>query len=53
MVGDLENTYCPDCGTLLVERYGYRIRRYRLSGGGSCPTCSRLIPGRWAETYLA
>jgi len=53
MVGDLENTYCPDCGTLLVERYGYHIRRYRLSAGGSCPSCSRAIPGRWAETFLA
>ncbi len=53
MVGDLENTYCPGCGTLLVERYGYHIRKYRLVNGGSCPSCSRAIPGRWAETYLA
>jgi hypothetical protein len=53
MVGDLENTYCPDCGSLLVERSGYHIRSYRLSAGGCCPSCSRAIPGRWAETFLA
>jgi len=53
MVGNLENTYCPDCGCLLVERTGYHIRSYRLSAGGCCPSCSRAIPGRWAETFLA
>src|SRR5574337_1374144 len=24
-VGPYENTYCPKCNTLLVERYGYQI----------------------------
>ena len=51
MVADLENTYCPDCGTVLVERYGYHIRRYRMTVEGCCPACSRAIPGRWAETF--
>lgn len=46
-VGDLENTYCPDCHTLLIERFGYRILKYRLEPGGFCPDCSRPIPGRW------
>ncbi len=44
---NLENTYCPDCGTLLVERRGYRILKCCLTNGGSCPSCSRAIPGRW------
>jgi len=26
-VGRWEHTYCPDCGDLLIERYGYVIRR--------------------------
>ena len=44
---NLENTYCPDCGTLLVERRGYRILQYSLTSAGTCPSCSRSIPGRW------
>ncbi len=44
---NLENTYCPDCGTLLVERRGYRILQYSLTSGGTCPSCLRSIPGRW------
>ncbi len=44
---NFENTYCPDCGTLLVERRGYRILKYCLTSAGTCPSCSRHIPGRW------
>jgi len=44
---NLENSYCPDCGTLLVERRGYRILQYSLTKTGSCPSCARTIPGRW------
>jgi pyruvate formate lyase activating enzyme len=46
--GELENTYCPGCGTLLVERNGYQILRYNLTSDGRCPSCKRTIPGRWA-----
>jgi pyruvate formate lyase activating enzyme len=53
LVGNLENTYCPDCNTLLVERIGYRIRQYKLTPGGACPACAKRIPGRWGETLLA
>ena len=42
-----ENTYCPTCGELLVERVGYRIRANRLAGHGLCPKCSTSIPGIW------
>lgn len=45
--GGLENTFCPDCNSLLVERSGYRIVRYRLEEGGKCPGCGAMIPGRW------
>ena len=50
-VGDLENTYCPTCGEMLIERYGYRIRAYKLTREGRCPACSAAIPGRWAESF--
>ncbi len=46
-----ENTYCPECGKLLVERYGYRILNYNLTATGSCPSCNHRIPGRWADSY--
>jgi pyruvate formate lyase activating enzyme len=46
-VGDLENTRCPQCGHLLVERRGYEIVRNELDGAGNCPSCHATIPGRW------
>ncbi|MCE9616265.1 MAG: AmmeMemoRadiSam system radical SAM enzyme [Lentisphaerae bacterium] len=46
-VGTWENTYCPACRTLLIERMGYVILQYRLTDAGTCPTCDRAIPGRW------
>jgi len=50
-LGELENTRCPDCRTLLIERYGYLIERYRLSSSGSCPSCGKKVPGRWAPAF--
>ena len=41
-------TYCPDCGTLLIERDGYLITRYALTPEGHCPACGREIEGRFA-----
>jgi pyruvate formate lyase activating enzyme len=49
-VGDLENTRCPKCRHLLVERRGYRIVRNQLDGAGNCPACGACIPGRWSES---
>ena len=48
-VGDLEDTWCPSCGTRLVERHGYHIRGYQITPDGSCPSCGRQVPGRWNE----
>jgi pyruvate formate lyase activating enzyme len=42
-----ENTYCPACNELLVERVGYRIRVNKLAGRGTCPKCNTPIPGVW------
>ncbi|HLM54545.1 MAG TPA: radical SAM protein [Pyrinomonadaceae bacterium] len=47
-VGRWENTYCPSCDELLVERYGYRILKMKLGADGLCPKCSTAIPGVWA-----
>jgi pyruvate formate lyase activating enzyme len=50
-VGELENTRCPNCSALLVERIGYRIRRYEITPEGSCPSCRSKIPGRWDSSF--
>ena len=46
-VGEFENTRCPGCGALLVERVGYRILDYRITGRGTCPECDADVPGLW------
>jgi pyruvate formate lyase activating enzyme len=50
-VGDLENTRCHCCGDLLVERYAYHIRQYRVTSDGTCPSCGAAVPGRWAREF--
>ncbi len=46
-VGRWEDTYCPACGELLVERRGYRILKQKLGADGLCPACGEKIPGVW------
>jgi len=41
-----QNTYCPSCYGLLVERSGYVILQNRLSDG-RCPDCGKEIYGAW------
>lgn len=45
-VGTHENTYCPACHKLLIERDGYTILKNALKNG-ACPTCHIPIPGVW------
>jgi pyruvate formate lyase activating enzyme len=51
-VGSLENTHCPACSALLIERLGYIVRRNRLAGD-SCPDCGARIPGVWSRPGAA
>lgn len=46
-VGRWENTFCPGCGEMLIERYGYLVRKYRITGDGKCARCQTAIPGLW------
>ncbi len=41
-----EATFCPGCGTKLIERTGYAIAANRLRGG-RCPSCGTEVSGRW------
>jgi pyruvate formate lyase activating enzyme len=51
MVGDWENTRCPKCKQLLIERYGYLITGYFVTPQGCCPSCGASIPGRWDPAF--
>ncbi len=42
-----EDTRCPGCGALLVERRGYAVRANRVTPDGRCPGCGATIPGVW------
>lgn len=41
-----ENTYCPKCERLLVERLGFEIRQMHIRNS-RCPHCKEVIPGVW------
>jgi len=42
-----QDTTCPSCGEMLVEREWYWIRE-RWPEPGECPSCGAAIPGVWA-----
>jgi len=37
-----ENTYCPSCGELLIERKSYKIVKYKIKNK-KCPLCGESI----------
>jgi pyruvate formate lyase activating enzyme len=41
-----QNTYCPGCKKLLIERVGYAVMQNRLKDG-CCPDCGKEIYGVW------
>jgi pyruvate formate lyase activating enzyme len=48
-VGRLEDTFCPNCQNLLIQRRGFSIQDYRISAQGTCPNCGDSIAGVWPE----
>jgi len=51
-VGKYENTFCPNCKAALIERYGFRVLKNRITAGG-CPECGTSISGRWDNVAIA
>jgi len=43
---DAQNTYCPKCHELVIERRGYSVLQKNLAKG-SCTKCGEIIPGVW------
>ncbi len=39
-----ENTYCPDCGDMLIERHGHSMIENRMDEDKKCPKCGLKIP---------
>jgi pyruvate formate lyase activating enzyme len=50
-VGNLEDTRCQHCAAMLVKRYSYLVQEYRVTPEGTCPSCGKSIPGRWARQF--
>ncbi len=44
---EAENTFCPQCGRLIIQRTGYMVGSIDLKAG-RCRFCSREIPGIWS-----
>jgi pyruvate formate lyase activating enzyme len=42
------STYCPNCGTQVIERDWYEIGAWRLDAAGHCLVCNTAIPGVFA-----
>ncbi len=43
-----QSTWCPGCGSLLIERNWYQLGRWGLKGS-LCGTCQKRIPGVFAD----
>ncbi len=39
-----ENTYCPSCGELLIERWGFSVIKWNITEDKKCPSCGTSIP---------
>ncbi len=50
-VGRWEDTRCPGCSGLLIERHGFHVLQNRMTRG-TCPDCGRAIPGFWDAPAL-
>lgn len=43
-----ENTYCPECGKLLVKRVGFYVLQNNIKNG-RCKYCGEKISGVWGD----
>ncbi|MEM0155623.1 MAG: AmmeMemoRadiSam system radical SAM enzyme [Thermoplasmataceae archaeon] len=47
-----ENTYCPGCGALIMERHGFRTTKVMVKSNGKCSFCgydTGIITGNWGK----
>jgi pyruvate formate lyase activating enzyme len=41
-----DNTYCHNCGEMIIQRQGFAVVAYRIKDG-KCQYCGTAIPGVW------
>ncbi|VVB67758.1 Radical SAM superfamily protein [Candidatus Norongarragalina meridionalis] len=46
-LGGEDDTFCPKCGTKVIERAGFSVAQNALRNG-ACPSCGAKIAGVWA-----
>nr|MDG6923296.1 AmmeMemoRadiSam system radical SAM enzyme [Nitrososphaerota archaeon] len=48
-----ENTYCPECNNVVVERFSTEITGWHLDEHNNCKFCGTRIPieGNLAESF--
>lgn len=44
---EAENTFCPQCQNMIIERRGFQVKKINLASG-KCKFCRNPIPGIWA-----
>ncbi len=44
-----DSTYCRNCGSLLIERDWYHLKRWHLDTEGRCSQCQAVCPGVFAQ----
>ena len=45
-----QNTYCPTCGKMLIQRWGLTVVENFVEADGRCPSCHKSVPGvGWQE----
>lgn len=42
-----ESSFCPKCKNMVIQRFGYTIKRFELRHG-KCKFCDNPIPGIWS-----
>jgi pyruvate formate lyase activating enzyme len=49
---EYENTYCPECGELLIKRWSFSVVKYKITPRNACPKCGEHIPitGRYVRS---
>jgi len=43
-----QNTYCPSCGNIIIERKGFKIAKNKIHSG-KCSNCNHKIAGVWEK----
>jgi len=44
IAGEGENTYCFNCGKILIERYGHQVKKNEIKDS-HCPNCNSIVDG--------